>query len=379
MVDAQTIVEFPSDTGAMPTRVNGMGGAFVGVAEGADGQRTNPAAFGTRYQQTRSDFFDYDFTFYYQSVPGSEGSIDLSGLPGRIGEASVIGLGVDAKLSIFGFGIHAYNRLYRLEAPKDLAEGQEQPTWSSGLLMLGFAWALPWISTTIGIAPTVASYSVQDADSNVLADITGGGVKIGFITKPQGLPFRIGGAYRPAILADVENEAVDSEATALRPDALAVPGELRLGGSYMFGDRTYNPARNYGVPRHFGSPGPEHIERKYFLVAADIVLTQPTENGLGMQSFLERAPLRSGENWSFGANLGIEWEFWANWMRVRSGFYWEPSRIESIRGRHHGTAGFDFRIPASELASFIPDLKLVGVADVARDYRNIGFGFGLWY
>ncbi len=375
-VAAQESVEFTDGPVANSNRVVGMGGAFVGISEGADGQRINPASFGTRYTFSRNDFFDWDFAFYSHAIPGEDGSFDLSGPAGGVEDASVIGFGLDMKIGIFGTGFHVYGRDYVVRTTAENDTGEEVPiayNISTDLGIFGFSWALPWIDTTVGVAPIVGVFSINDASAQTLAQISGAGGHFGALWAPTNREWRVGASYRTAIAGFDVDRAPAGTLGRQPPESLQVPAELRLGGSYMFGKRTYNPPRHYGYPEHFGDGGPDTVERSYVLVSADLVVTGSTDDAVGVQSFAAGTPLPSGEQASIGAHAGAEWEFFPNWMRLRGGSYWEPSRIDSIDGRIHGTAGFDVKVP------IYWDFKIQIAADFARDYKNIGFGFGFWH
>lgn len=369
------VVELTDGPVANSNRVVGLGGAYVGIGEGADGQRVNPAAFATRYTYTRNDYFDWDFTFYSFTAPDGEGSIDLSGEAGAVDGASMVGFGLDFKLGIFGFGFHLFGKNYDVSLQTE-SEGVVTPRtfrYANNLGLLGLAWAIPVIDTTIGISPMAGNFSVLDADGNILAELSGAGFQFGALWQPEGRPFRVGASYRTAFSALDTVIEPPPDLVATPPDGLEVPAQFRLGASYMLGERIYNPPQNYGSEKHFGDGGPDELARDYLLLSAEAVVTGRTAGAVGAQSYAAGAPLASGDDPTIGLHTGMEWEFLPNWARARAGYYWEPSRIDQISGRHHVTTGADLKVPV------VWDFKLQAVLDVARDYLNIGFGFGLWY
>ena len=122
--------------------------------------------------------------------------------------------------------------------------------------------------------------------------------------------------------------------------------------------------------------------RRYLLVSADLRLLGPVEQGIGIDGFIAQEQQRRGERVSVGVHVGAEAEPWPNRMKVRCGVYWEPSRftdypsrVADLKGRFHGTLGFDFKV-----------IELWGVAlragfyvDGARDWVNWGVSIGGWH
>ena len=169
------------------------------------------------------------------------------------------------------------------------------------------------------------------------------------------------------------------------PSAVNIPWSFGVGGAYkLWGERPLNVRPAYGVvPIPADSVAIEQVPRRYLLVTADLVLTGTTDQGIGVQGWLEQQVDPAGRSVTLSVRAGAEGEVVPNWLLLRAGSYFEPSRFEGRFGRLHGTAGFDVKVPVPlkqlgvELGRRI-DLQLTGVADVADGYWNMAIGVGLW-
>jgi hypothetical protein len=79
--------------------------------------------------------------------------------------------------------------------------------------------------------------------------------------------------------------------------------------------------------------------------------------------------------------LGAEGEPIANWVQMRAGTYFEPSRFEGVGYRVHATFGTDVRLFSWNLFGLLDEFTLTvgAAADVAERYLNAGLGVGLWH
>ena len=100
-----------------------------------------------------------------------------------------------------------------------------------------------------------------------------------------------------------------------------------------------------------------------------------------MESFLTQVRRGSGQDLSFGFRFGVEGEPIAQYVKMRAGSYFEPSRFEGVPYRVHGTIGTDIRLFSWDLFGLLDEftLSLGGSADVAERYVNLGVGIGLWH
>ncbi|MDD9936222.1 MAG: hypothetical protein OXT09_21600 [Myxococcales bacterium] len=123
------------------------------------------------------------------------------------------------------------------------------------------------------------------------------------------------------------------------------------------------------------------MSRRYLLMSAETILVGPTDSGIGVESFLTQVRRGSGQDLSFGFRFGVEGEPIAQYVKMRAGSYFEPSRFEGVPYRVHGTIGTDIRLFSWDLFGLLDEftLSLGGSADVAERYVNLGVGIGLWH
>ncbi|MEO1267068.1 MAG: hypothetical protein AAFX99_03155 [Myxococcota bacterium] len=357
-------------------RVVGLGGAFTGVAEGADSHLVNPAALVVRSPSTADDWFDIDGGLSFFSLDARDQTdFDRSGRSGVFESANFAQAGFNLKFGRHGFGFHIQSHDFTLDAT-NLDREEDQLTYSQNIAGLGYAYAFWEGDLVVGGMLIGGNAEMNSSDGESLLSISGTGIQAGVLWAPCGRPFRLGASYRSEILA----LAQDEESVMLSEDnsvtyEMIVPSELRVGYSFMLGPRLYNVCPTFGDwEEKVGRPFPNrHLSRFYILVTLDAVLTGEVENGTGAQAFLENDVQPSGEHSSLSLRGGIESEVWKNRMVMRTGTYYEPNRFKERSGRQHVTGGFDLRV-----FTLIWTWKLSMAIDVADNYTNIGLGIGFW-
>jgi hypothetical protein len=125
----------------------------------------------------------------------------------------------------------------------------------------------------------------------------------------------------------------------------------------------------------------ESDSRRYWLVSAELLLIGSTNQGVGMDAFLEQVHREAGKDVSVGFRIGAETEPIPTRLKVRAGFYLEPPRIVSAHHRPHGTVGFDVRLFRWDVwGLFNPfDLTIGMTGDFAPRYIDLGIGVGFWH
>jgi hypothetical protein len=157
----------------------------------------------------------------------------------------------------------------------------------------------------------------------------------------------------------------------LEPTQVVAPWEIGVGASWRIGDQTYNP--RYDFSARVRPDTRLQTASRYLLVATDLIVNGPSENAIGIESFLAQEYLRVGESLTLGARLGVESEVISNRLRVRAGSYFEPSRYAEETGRLHATVGADLRVKLGW------NWRINTAVDVAPGYRNFGLGLGFWH
>ncbi|MCB9549453.1 MAG: hypothetical protein H6706_26930 [Myxococcales bacterium] len=350
------------------SRVIGLGGAYVGIAEGADGHLVNPAAFAVRYPYTADDWYDWDFAFSWLNLAGGEIDLDQSGRTGDFEKAQLLQAGVNFKLGRHGFGFHLLSQSFDLAREVDGAD--TAVTYGQTQGGLGYAYAFQDGQLIVGGILGGGTAEVRFTESNeTIASITGGGSQVGVLYAPFDASWRLGSSLRSEIIGK-EAEGRAEVVGSLVPTEVVVPSELSIGGSYRWGERPYNPRPGFGDrPRAPASP----LSRRYILVAADMVLTGKVDDAVSARAFLDGDGRRAGADPALSLRGGVESEILPDLVALRCGTYFEPSRLRAGAGRWHATAGADLHVDWGWA------WKIAGVFDGADGYLNWGLGVGFWH
>lgn len=121
--------------------------------------------------------------------------------------------------------------------------------------------------------------------------------------------------------------------------------------------------------------------RQHILIIAEALITGPSPNAVGLESFLSQTTQRSGEHTTVTPRLGIEGEPVVGYIKTRIGTYLEPGRYSGSFTRQHFTFGFDIRLFAFKGWWILAPstFRITGVADLAPRYENIGLSIGGWH
>jgi hypothetical protein len=126
------------------------------------------------------------------------------------------------------------------------------------------------------------------------------------------------------------------------------------------------------------------MARGYVLLAASLSAFGPVHEAVGIESFLQRVVDRSGRRPVFMPQVGVETEVIPNWLKLRAGSYYEPTRFDNRNAapRAHGTFGVTSKLlPWSVFGVWPRDAwwRAQGALDVAQRYFNWGFSIGIWH
>ena len=296
------------------SRILGLGGAYVAVAEGLGGALVNPAAVAQRNARlARGWDWDWLLTWYVPDT-GQVGRQDLGNDGGA--DVGLTGAG-NGQLGLsfqWGrLGVAAFGGGWNLTAPRggvgsvgmEIAEGSLAVGGSFRRETLVVGASFTTVSGVVRVVPATAGLPVA-------VEYSGSAIRLGALLRPRGSPWRLGAALR--------GEAV---AKAL-------------------GDRAAVPVATPGA------------------VAIESALVPSAE---------ARA---SGARASVVPRAGAEWEPAPDRFRVRGGTYVEPSRTGGSP-RPHATFGIDVRVPFPWR-----DLQLGLSGDVAERFQNVSLSLGFW-
>lgn len=359
-------------------RILGLGGAYVGVAEGLGGAALNPASVAHRNRHLdRSWDWDGVLTWYLPDVGAvTRSDVGNDGTPdGRLTGVANLQLGLMGQTGRLGAGILA--RAWALAAPHPAFDTLEVGTQD---VAVSIGWSALRDALVVGVGLTSVHGAVNlrpgDGPPTTSLRYDGSTLRLGALLRPRGRPFRVGAALdlggraRPAANRPTFPVATASE--------VAFPWTLAFGLSAWIGPNAarYNEPPPVALARHpeWGhGPGLERSRRRPVLVSGQLDVIGPVHHAVSVESaLLTGDPIRSGADASFVVRAGAEWEGWPDVLRVRGGTYLEPSRTGGSV-RPHGTFGLEVRVP------FWPwDLQVGFAADVARMYTNASLSVGFW-
>jgi hypothetical protein len=250
------------------TRVIGLGGAFVAIGEGVDGNSQNPAAPAVRTPESNSHI-DYDLGFGL-TFPATLKNSDFFNSGRRTNLASTSQTPTNsifdqarATLSLSGFAFlnaeaNAQIGRWGFGLTADLQEYSLSRTTSDRLLaqiavihaQLAHAFADHQLMVGIGtrsVTMSVQNQNVSDAQQRTLFSTTGAGFETGFLWRPNEQHFRIGGAFRTAVTSRAADGAApilyqdDPDNQLYLPQEVSLPWDLNLGFAVQLGPRPFNP------------------------------------------------------------------------------------------------------------------------------------------
>ncbi len=358
-------------------RVVGLAGAFAGVGEGLSGMAINPASVAHRRRSLRGAW-DLDGTFTAAVLRTHQDLNNDGTSDGALSGYAHIEAGLGVQWRRVGVG--ALVRSWQSRGPRSDAGSVGVETGDVTLAGGYSGWndALVLGSTfTIGSGALV-QYRADGSEARRLrySDSQYG---FGGLWRPRGHPFRVGVGFASGGSAPPQQGDAASFGGPV-PRRFEFPWILSVGTSFWLGPNAhlYNEPARYELAAH-----PEAIREaawdpaamKPVLVAAQLDVVGPAGGDAVTvaSALVPDAPARrSGRQASVVPRAGLEWEAWPRWMRLRGGYYLEPSRT-GRPPRSHATFGADARI------AFWPWPLQFGVAgDVAERYTNVGVSLGLW-
>jgi hypothetical protein len=227
------------------SRVTGLAGAYVAIAEGVDGNPQNPASPAVRVPWS-FDHFDNDIGLSF-SLPTvlSQGDFFNSGSDkSKDQQLFFLNVAVNLQLGTWGFGLTADLQQYGLDRAiqNDGLRGQ------FGLFHLIMANAFLEGQLLVGAGlRSVALSVVNTADNNnQLFSITGAGLEAGVLWRPNDEPFRVGAAAHSAVTTKPAEESKilypgTGENELYLPNQVTVPWDVNVGVAVQLGPRPFNP------------------------------------------------------------------------------------------------------------------------------------------
>ncbi len=408
------------------TRIVGIAGAFLPIAEGASGIAYNPATVSVRpsYSTTRDDWdLDAGITFP-ASVKGTDfdnnGSVGFrysdfvwGNVAGYV-QHEKLGLGASLSGQTWSLGAPSGGaivpgtdetvrslvvRLLRADAVGSYAFDDEQLHLGGGFRFVSF-WG-------VGV--------VSDTQERSLFNTNAVGLQAGALWTPRRLPLRLGATVRSPVLGAVDEGASRVQADAkgdrvigdfFLPGQIDLPWEVEWGAAVQIGPRALNkkwsdedalrgPEVEAERRTIKGKLEPRYLAARRLLLRRDaarprqklllstaVLVSGPVTNGVGFESMLERVVERSGERATVTLRGAAEAEVIPDWLQLRAGSYMEPTRFRTGQARLHGTFGFESKVFSWTVFGLYREgtsWRVSGAVDVARDYFGWSVGAGLWH
>ena len=240
------------------TRVLGLAGAYVAIAEGVDGNSANPVAPAMRSPHSL-DNFDYDVGFGF-TLPAAVGGTDLF----NSGDRTDVSTSQDAALFLdlagnlqfgrWGTGVSLHYTTFEVADPGGQSLGlnarfggirlQVARAWLDGQFVLGLG--------SRGTGLVIQNKDPEPGEPAQLFDIAGAAAEIGALVRPNGAPYRIGVAVRSAVVTNALSSDVAANADGdlvisrngtdlYLPNEVTLPWDIDLGLAIQLGPRPLNP------------------------------------------------------------------------------------------------------------------------------------------
>lgn len=361
------------------SKILGMGGASIGVAEGAGAQSTNPAALANRIIYDELSNFDWDVLFEYLVDISAETKIENNGRDTNPADKiDLTSMGGLIQYKKWGYGLVANGLTHEMcveESASDCSDPNKNVHFSAVNAYLGAGKSFSKGKYLFG-ANLVGSYIDLGTKKNVdLVSLSGVGLQLGFLWKDPDKNYRLGMSLRSPVNVRADSESNKNKVLGLQaPQKTSLPWNIGFGFSYYWGARQFNKRQDFSKRSSYLKE--QKLPRRYYLLAADLVVVGIQKNAVGIESWLLQEDQSAGDFLGLSPRVGFETEFWPNRLKGRIGTYREPSRFHDVDGRLHGTFGFDLRL----FRLWDWDLQLTSAFDFSNQYQNLIVSiFSFWH
>lgn len=250
------------------SRVTGLAGAYVAIAEGVDGNIQTPVAPAVRPAYS-VDHFDYDLglgillpatltsTDYFNTGRGTTQVGDT-----EQGGTIFVTPAVNLQWGDFGLGALVEIQDYGLTRSNALQPGENRDRLSASFVTGHIQAASMFFNRqlVLGLGLRASSLEVENASApaseQLLFRTTGAGLEIGALWTPRGWPFRVGAAFRSGVTTEADPAAsVQPNAEADRilgdpadvanafylPERVTQAWDFNAGIAISVGPRPLNP------------------------------------------------------------------------------------------------------------------------------------------
>ena len=241
------------------TRVIGLGGAFVAIADGVEGSAINPAATAARTPYSYGHF-DWDVGLGV-TFPSAIKNTDFwnSGHRTELPKSQstdflFFNLALQLQFGRWGFGLSSdfqrYSLLRAVDASQQTQADRLAAQIAIGHVQLAHSFADGQLLLGIGMRTTGLTVAKDNRTSIAGQDLfstVGTGFETGFIWRPTSWQIRLGGAYHGGFntRASPQNKFLlypgDMNNELYLPTGVALPWDVNLGFAAQIGPRPLNP------------------------------------------------------------------------------------------------------------------------------------------
>jgi hypothetical protein len=237
------------------TRVIGLGGAFVAVAEDMDGVAVNPASVAVRlpHSWNRWEFgLGFDFAIggwlpesdFLNRAPPEEEQQEQDGAD--VEERSLLfgSVGFTLQFEHAGLGISAEGQQQALQRSEDTSAGLAPADLAGnfGVVHANIGYGFFDGQFALGAGPRVTGVSLtRGSGASDILSINGIGYQVGAIYKPLNSGLRVGAAYKSEVRPSFDASVGPREQPVYNTTALRLPWQVSAGFAYQFGARPFNP------------------------------------------------------------------------------------------------------------------------------------------
>lgn len=370
-------------------RVVALGGAYVGIAEGAAGFPSNLAALAHRGPSLEKDW-DLGVTLSWLDLPFTRGGrkrdLDNDGRPDESEDSRQLLGGLLLQYKRFGIGFALRNSVVSYCATVACAGDSERirVSLTQSVLAGAVAFGQDDFILALGLYAAQASFRLSSGGDDIRYGDTG--VEVDMLYRPHGRSWRLGVTVRPEVIADLRDDGGQQPVLAGRTlfGAVAAPAVLSLGASWRFGEgaERYNrlsPAARRqllveGDALPVPAEEPKDAPAGRWLLSAQVDLISGVDNAVPVRSFASTGELETvGRTSEFAPRVGVEHDTVPGMIRLRAGIYAEPSPFDGRPARAHVTGGFEVFV-----LRYWEDWAITASFDLARRYTNVGLSVGFW-
>nr|WP_211193883.1 hypothetical protein [Pyxidicoccus fallax] len=369
-------------------RVVALGGAYVGIAEGAAGFPSNLAALAHRSPSLEKDW-DLGVTLTWLDLPftgGRKRDLDNDGRADESEDSRQLLGGLLLQYKRFGIGFALRNSSVSYCATVACSGDSERirVSLTQSVLAGAVAFGQDDFILALGLYAAQATFRLSSGGDDIRYGDTG--VQVDMLYRPHGRAWRLGVTVRPEVIADLRGDASQAPVLAGKPlfSAVAAPAVLSLGASWRFGEGSerYNrlspAARRQLLVEGDALPVPDEeppgAPAGRWLLSAQVDLISGVDNAVPVRSFASTAePEKVGHTSEFAPRLGVEHDTVPGMVRLRAGIYAESSPFDGRPARPHFTGGFEVFV-----LRYWEDWSISASFDLARRYTNVGLSVGFW-